>query len=169
MKCLFRRGQSVLLLLTTLALCVSFYLQYVKDLEPCPLCLMQRFMMFGMLFFALRGILGFAWRRACVLVCLEGLFAVGGLFFSVRQLWLQSLPAADTGMCLPGIESLIDKLPWQDVVHIFVWGRSASCGEVDWTFAGFSMPAWSFVYFGLIGVLSVFLLIGLCKHDRISD
>jgi protein dithiol:quinone oxidoreductase len=168
MKRLFRIEQIVLALLTMLALLVSFYLQYVKNLEPCPLCLMQRFMMFGILFFALIGMLKFTRRRACVLACFELLFAAGGIFFATRQLWLQSLPVAETGMCLPGIESLMDKLPWQDVVHAFIWGSSTGCGEVDWTFAGFSMPAWSVVYFGLIGLMSLFFLIGLCKHDRIS-
>lgn len=168
MKRAFRIEQSMMTLLTMLALCASFYLQYVKGLEPCPLCLMQRLMMFGILFFTLRGLLGFTKRRSCVLVCLELLFAVGGLFFAVRQLWLQSLPVAETGMCLPGIETLVHKLPWQDIVHAFIWGSSTGCGEVDWVFLGFSMPAWSVVYFGLIGLASLFVLIRLCKHDGIS-
>ena len=168
MKGLFRMSQGVVALLTMLALLVSFYLQYAKGLEPCPLCLMQRFMMFGLLFFALIGMFAFVWRRACVLACVELLFSAGGLFFAARQLWLQSLPVAETGMCLPGIESLMHKLPWQDVIHAFVWGSSTGCGEVDWTFVGFSMPAWSVVYFGLIGFASVLFLIRLCKHDRIS-
>ena len=102
MKRLFKIEQSMITLLTMLVLLVSFYLQYAVGLEPCPLCLMQRFMMFGLLFVALRGLLGFAKRRACVLACFELLFASGGVFFAARQLWLQSLPAADTGMCLPG-------------------------------------------------------------------
>jgi len=168
MKRLFRIEQRVIALLTMLVLLVSFYLQYGEGLAPCPLCLMQRFMMFGLLFLALRGLLGFAKRRACVLVCFELLFSAGGVFFAARQLWLQSLPAAETGMCLPGIESLMHKLPWQDVIHAFVWGSSTGCGEVDWTFLGFSMPAWSVVYFGLIGFTSLLFLIRLCKHDRIS-
>ena len=168
MKRLFRIEQIVLVLLTMLALLVSFYLQYIKDLEPCPLCLMQRFMMCGLLFLGLIGVFAFARRRARVLVCFELLFATGGIFFAARQLWLQSLPVAETGMCLPGIESLMHKLPWQDVIHAFVWGSSTGCGEVDWTFAGLSMPVWSVAYFGLIGLTSVLFLIGLCKHDRIS-
>jgi len=168
MKRLFRTGQSLIALLTMVVLFVSFYLQYVKGLGPCPLCLMQRFMTFGLLFFCLMGMLAFTRRRACVLTCFELLFSAGGMFFSVRQLWLQSLPVAETGMCLPGIESFIHKLPWQDVVHTFVWGNSTGCGDASWTFAGFSMPAWSAFYFGFIGLMSVLFLMGLCKHDRIS-
>jgi|TARA_R110002126_G_scaffold110918_1_gene248412 disulfide bond formation protein DsbB len=169
MKRLFRIEQGILALLAMLVLMLSYYLQYVKDLEPCPLCLMQRFMMFGLLFFAIIGVFGYTRRRACVLILSELLLTAGGLLFALRQVWLQSLPVADTGMCLPGIEALIHKLPWQDVVHAFIWGGSTGCGEVDWTFAGFSMPAWSAVYFGMIGLVSVFFLIRLCKHDRISD
>ena len=168
MKRFFSIGQRVCMLLTMLALFVSFELQYVKNLEPCPLCFMQRVMMFGILSVALIGILGFTRRRAGFLIAAELLFTSGGIFFALRQLWLQSLPVVETGMCLPGIEALMDKLPWQDVVHIFIWGSSTGCGEVDWTFAGLSMPAWSAVYFGVIGLINVLFLIRLCQHDRIS-
>lgn len=154
-------------LLSILVLAVSFYVQYAVGLAPCPLCLMQRFMMFALLFVALRGLLGFTKRRACVLGCFQLLFSSGGLFFAARQLWLQSLPSTETGMCLPGIESLMHKLPWQDIVHVFIWGGSSSCGEVDWAFVGFSMPAWSAVYFGLMVLMSLFVLVRLLKHGRI--
>lgn len=167
MKRLFRIEQGMLALLAILVLLLSYYLQYVKNLEPCPLCLMQRFMMFGLLFFSLLGVLIFTRRRGVVLICSEICLALGGMVFAFRQLWLQSLPVADTGMCLPGITAFMHKLPWQDVVHAFIWGGSAGCGEVDWTFAGLSMPAWSAVYFGLIGLVSVLFLTRLCKHDRI--
>ena len=168
MKRLFRIEQSMLALLTMQVLVLSFYLQYVEGLEPCPLCLMQRFMMFGLLLVTCVGMFAFARRRACVLSCCELLFSAGGVFFAARQLWLQSLPVAETGMCLPGIESWMHKLPWQDVVHAFIWGSSTGCGDVSWTFAGFSMPAWSALYFSAIGCISLLFLIGLCKHDRIS-
>ena len=168
MKRLFRVGQSVIALLTVLVLFVSFYLQYAKDLAPCPLCLMQRGMMFGLLFFALMGLLAFTRRRARGLVFFELLVASGGLFFASRQLWLQAQPPADTGMCLPGIELLIHKLPWQDLLHTFAWGGRTGCGEVDWTFAGLSMPAWSAFYFSMMGLIALFFLIGLFRNDSVS-
>jgi len=152
-------------LLALLALLVSFYLQYAKGLEPCPLCLMQRLMMFGIFLLAFMGVFIFTERRAYGLIFSELLLTTGGLFFALRQLWLQHLSVPETGMCLPGIESLMHKLPWQDVVHVFVWGSSTGCGEIDWVFAGGSMPAWSAAYFGLIGVINGLFLIRLCKHD----
>lgn len=167
MKRLFKREQGVLALLAMLVLLLSYYLQYVEELKPCPLCLMQRFMMFGLLFFSVGGVFLFTRRRGFVLIISELLLSLGGMVFAFRQLWLQSLPVADTGMCLPGIDAFMHKLPWQDVVHAFIWGGSTGCGEVDWTFAGLPMPAWSAVYFGLIGLVSVFFLIRLCKHDSI--
>lgn len=169
MKRLFKREQGVLALLAMLVLFLSYYLQYVEYLEPCPLCLMQRFMMFGLLFCSLGGVFLFTRRRGFVFIISELFLALGGMVFAFRQLWLQSLPVTDSGMCLPRIEAFMHKLPWQDIVHAFIWGGTTGCGEVDWTLAGFSMPAWSAVYFGLISLISMFFLIRLCKYDCISD
>ena len=153
-KFTWRCWQGLTVLIAGLVLLISFYLQYTEALEPCPLCLMQRgmtgliFLVAGFGFFALKL------SRRCVLLGLEALFAMSGAFFALRQLWLQSLPVPDTGMCLPGIELLLHKLPWDEIIHAFVWGTSTGCGDVSWLFLGFSMAAWSLLYFSvMIGIV----------------
>jgi disulfide bond formation protein DsbB len=147
-----RLGQRFIFAMTGFVLIISFYLQYIEALRPCPLCLMQRGMMIFIFLLACLGL--FMVKR--FLLAFELFFALAGGFFALRQLWLQSLPVPDTGMCLPGVEMLIHKLPWHEVLHTFVWG-SAHCGEIAWTFLHLSMAAWSLVFFSLIGILSVFL------------
>ncbi|MDX2345539.1 MAG: disulfide bond formation protein B [Legionella sp.] len=162
MKQCQRLGQGFIFGVTGLALMISFYLQYIEALTPCPLCLMQRGMMVLIFLVALLGI--FLVKRGVLVV--EFFVALAGVFFALRQLWLQSLPVADTGVCLPGVEMLIHKLPWHEVLHTFVWGGT-SCGEVAWTFAGLSMPAWSLIYFSLIGILSVFLGVKYSRDEHV--
>ncbi len=159
----FRKLQGLMLGITGVVVILSFYLQYIEALRPCPLCLMQRSMMCLIFLSALIGV--FVVKRA--LLVFELLFVAGGAFFASRQLWLQSLPPTDTGMCLPGVDVLIDKLPWHEVLHVFVWGAKTSCAEVSWTFLSFSMAAWSLLYFSLIGILSVFLGIKYVRNERV--
>jgi protein dithiol:quinone oxidoreductase len=162
MKKCQRLGQGLIFGVTGFVLIVSFYLQYIEALLPCPLCLMQRGMMIFIFLLALLGI--FIVKR--FLLVFEFFVALAGAFFALRQLWLQSLPVADTGVCLPGVEMLIHKLPWHEVLQTFVWG-STSCGEIAWTFIGLSMAAWSFIFFSLIGILSVFLGVKYPRDEHV--
>ncbi|MDF1678780.1 MAG: disulfide bond formation protein B [Legionellaceae bacterium] len=167
MKHSFRKGLGIIWLLTGGVLLTSLYLQYTEALLPCPLCLMQRGMTVLIFVLALIGcFVTKPFRKRLTLGALL-LFTIGGIFFALRQLWLQSLPPTDTGMCLPGIEMLVHKLPWHEVVHAFVWGERTGCGEVAWTFLGFSMAAWSLLYFCLIGILSVILGVKLRRDEHV--
>ncbi|MDF1646642.1 MAG: disulfide bond formation protein B [Legionellaceae bacterium] len=163
----FRRGMAFILVVTGLVLGAACYLQYTEALLPCPLCLMQRGMTILIFLCALIGLFVSKSLRQRIMLSLLLLFAIGGAFFALRQLWLQSLPVADTGMCLPGIESLIYKLPWHEVLHAFVWGSKTGCGEVSWAYLGLSMAAWSLIYFSLIAIVSVFLGVKLFRDERV--
>ncbi len=156
-------GQGLILTLTGLLLLASFGLQYFEALLPCPLCIMQRLMMFLIFLVAWAGFLTgrrFLWG-------LEVLFALAGAFFAIRQLWLQANPVLDTGVCLPGVQQLIHHLPWHEVLQAFVWGGQSSCGEVGWQLLGLSMPAWSLIYFSLIGILSVWFGVKVFRDEHV--
>ncbi len=163
----FRWGEASILAITSFVLCASFYLQYIEALVPCPLCLMQRGMMVLIFVCVLVGFLVMKPFQRCLVAIIQLFFAMAGAFFALRQLWLQSLPPLDTGMCLPGIEKLIYKLPWHEVLHAFVWGGKSSCGEIEWAFMGLSMPSWSLIYFSLIGIVSVFLGVKCFRNERV--
>lgn len=151
----YRRLQGLLLLVTLLVLGCAFYLQYMKGLLPCPLCVMQRLFAFLFAMVCIMGLCLSTPKRARMITVLQMIFAAAGLFFAARQLWLQSLPINELPACLPGLDILMHYFPWQDVVHALFWGTS-DCGEVNWQFLGLSMPAWAALYF-----LGMFLLSGL--------
>ncbi len=71
--------------------------------------------------------------------------AVGSLF-SMRQLWLQSLPPEEVPACGPGLDYMIEVFPWTEVAKAMAWG-SGSCAEVAWRFLGLSIPGWVLVAF----------------------
>ena len=156
----YRTIQILLTLITLAVLIASFYFQYVKGLQPCPLCLMQRFCIFMLLMFGLMGLTLSTLKRARLVAVLQIVFAVAGVFFASRQLWLQSLPAGQTPACMPGLDVLIHYFPWQDVLRALVWG-AGDCAEINWQWLGLSMPGWSLLYFLFMLVISALLFLRL--------
>lgn len=164
-KRVYRRLQSLMLFISLLTLGSAFYLQYLVGLQPCPLCLVQRFFAFLFAMLCLMGLCLSTRRRGRVVGLFQMLFTAAGLFFAVRQLWLQSLPPEQAPACLPGLDILIRYFPWQDVAHALLWG-TGDCAEVTWRFLGFSMPAWAAFYFIAMFFMSGFVFLLLHKSKE---
>lgn len=134
----------------------GYYLQYVEGLEPCPLCITQRFFLFvcGMLGLVAAlhkpGVVG-----ARVYAALGVAAAAAGSFFSSRQLYLQSLPEDQVPACGPSLEFILETFPLSEAIGILLRG-DGNCAEVTWTFLGLSIPAWTLVAF--IGLATGWLL-----------
>lgn len=142
----YRVWQLMLVFVTLSVLMASFYFQYVMNMQPCPLCIMQRIVVMVLLALAMMSwFLGLT-KPAIKVAILIMVFALIGLYFAGRHLWLQSLPADQIPACLPGLDVLIRYFPWQDVVHALLWG-AGDCAEVSWRLLGLSMPAWVALYF----------------------
>lgn len=145
-KSYYRVGLLLLVMITLAVLLMSFYFEYIRGLNPCPLCLMQRLCVMLLLvlasinFYFNRSI----WARKALV--LEMGVACAGIFFATRQLWLQSLPAEQIPVCLPGLKMMVHYLPWSEVVRALLLG-AGDCAEVSWTWLGLSMAAWSALYF----------------------
>jgi len=152
-KRFYRNVQGLLLLLSLLVLAESFYFQYFKGLQPCPLCLMQRACVFFLTIFCLAGLCLSTLKRARLVAIVQLFFSAAGLFFATRQVWLQSLPAEQAPACMPGLDVLIRYFPWQDVLRVLVWG-AGDCAEAGWSWWGLSMPVWSALYFLTLLVVS---------------
>jgi disulfide bond formation protein DsbB len=110
---------------------------------------MQRLCVLGLLVTALWA-LGVQGRVFRSLVRAQLVFALLGLYFAARQLWLQSLPVEHTGVCLPGLKLLAQYMPWRDLVPLLFLG-SPACNEILWQAWGFSMAAWSALFFAVEG------------------
>lgn len=142
----YRYWQLLLIFVTLAVLLASFYFQYALNLAPCPLCLMQRFVVMILLALSMMGWFFGISKPAKKIALLIMIFALIGLFFAMRHVWLQSLPAEKVPACVPGMDVLIRYFPWQDVLHALLWG-AGDCAEVPWRWLGLSMPAWTALYF----------------------
>ena len=158
----YKAIQFFLSLLTLAVLFASLYFQYVAKMQPCPLCLMQRFCLFLLL-----GLMGLglgSLKRAHWISFAQVLIASAGLYFTLRQLWLQSLSPSEAPTCLPGLDILIKYFPWQTVARSLFWG-SGDCAEATQAIFGMSMPGWAAVYFFIMLITGLYLFIATRGHE----
>ena len=133
----------------------AFFLEHVKNLEPCPLCLFQRLFFIAIGAVALVAALhgpGATGRR--VYAALLAVLTVGGGGVATRHVWLQHLPADKVPECGPGLEYMLEAFPVMEMLQE-VLGGSGECAEVSWRFLGLSIPEWTLIVFS--GLLAFFL------------
>ena len=153
-KLTFRTIQTFNAALTLLVLFASFYFQYALGMTPCPLCMMQRLCVFLLL--AVMGLSFRTLRKAHIISFLQIVISCTGLYFSLRQLWLQSLSPDQAPACMPSLEIVIRYFPWQTIAKTLLWG-TGECGEINWSMLGISMPGWCAMYFAFMALMSGFL------------
>lgn len=144
----FRTAFAVAAALTVTLIGYALYLQHGRGLEPCPLCIFQRYAFFALLavcaaaaLHAPRGRLG---RAAYGLLAMACAGTGGG--FAIRHLWLQSQPPDPLAACAPSLDFMWETMPLGRVLTK-VFSGSADCTKVDWSFLGLSMPGWTLVWF----------------------
>jgi disulfide bond formation protein DsbB len=130
-----------------------YSLQVYIGLKPCPLCVLQRYMLVLLGVVCLTGCLArFNKIMQIILSSLAILFATGGLLLAGRQVWLQYYPHGQPGDCAGSLEFMLRMLPFSEVVQK-VYSGTADCTKIDWTFLNLSLAGWSCVCFaGFLGM-----------------
>jgi disulfide bond formation protein DsbB len=131
----------------------GLFLEHVKGLEPCPLCMLQRVAYLTIALIALVAAIhnpGRLFHR--IYSGLIILAALCGAGIATRQVWLQHLPPDQVPECGPGIEYMLGTFPFGEALKMILMG-SGECAEVLWRFIGLSIPEWSLVCF--IGLLTM--------------
>lgn len=135
----------------------ALYSQYYGGLLPCPLCTFQRgvFVVLGLVF--LLGALHSPKRKGArgVYGLLCAAVAAVGVAIAGRHVWLQSLPPDQVPACGPDLSYMMEAFPLTDVLRKVFTG-SGECAEVDWTFLGLAMPAWSLIWFVALGLWALY-------------
>jgi protein dithiol:quinone oxidoreductase len=149
------------------AVCIALllfglYLQHVGGLEPCPMCIVQRY---ALVLVAVCALLTGAFTgkvKQLVGGSLTVLFAGFGAFVAARQSWLQWYPP-EVQSCGRDLFGMIETFPLQRLVPMIFRG-SGDCSKIDWTFLGGSIANWSFLCFVAIGLVALSLVVRLLKR-----
>lgn len=140
-------------------LAFGLYLQHAEGLEPCPMCIVQRYALVLVGLFAGVGAL-FRSRGAQIAGALLALAAAGfGAFVAARQSWLQWHPP-EIATCGRDFYGMIETFPLKRAIPMIFQG-GGDCTLIDWTFLGGSIANWSFICF--VG-FSLVMLAWLCRR-----
>ncbi|PWW49054.1 disulfide bond formation protein B [Melaminivora alkalimesophila] len=146
-------------------LAFGMYLQHVVGLEPCPMCVVQRYALIAVAVFtglaSLRAGRGW-WMGFGGLALLSAGF---GAFVAARQSWLQWYPP-EVATCGRDFYGMIENYPISRAIPMIFRG-SGDCSAVDWRFLGGSIANWSFLWFVAFSlVLLVLIVRGARRRGR---
>lgn len=127
----------------------ALYYQHVEGLEPCPLCILQRYAFVAVGAAALLAALAGARRWGSVAGAVALVAALAGAGTAARHVWIQLHP--ESLACGPGLATMIENFPLYEVLPK-VFRGSGDCGAIDWSFLGLGMPAWALVWFVLLAL-----------------
>ena len=139
-------------------LAFGMYLQHVVGLEPCPMCVVQRYALVLVGVFAAIAAASKGRGLQVTFALLALLSSIGGGFTAARQTWLQWHPPEFVN-CGRDIYGMIETFPLQRALPMIFKG-SGDCSKVDWSFLGLSIANWSFISFVVFGLLLIGLIVG---------
>ena len=152
-----RRVFALIALVCAAMLAFGLYLQHGVGLEPCPMCIVQRY---ALVFVAVlsglaaaTGLKGLQIGAGFLLLLSAGF----GAFVAARQSWLQWYPP-EIASCGRDFYGMIETFPLQRAIPMIFKG-SGDCTKIDWTFLGLSIANWSFLSFVAIALLTLAVLL----------
>jgi disulfide bond formation protein DsbB len=137
-------------------LCGAWFFQYVLGIQPCPMCLEQRYAYYLVIVLgALLALTASRLPRALVIALLAvlALAAFGNSIFGAFHAGVEwgfwQGPATCSGPIqdLGSAGSLLQRLDTVKVVR---------CDEVQWRFLGVSLAGYNFLISGLMGLVALF-------------
>lgn len=153
-----QRPRLVLALIAAVSvalLAFGMYLQLVVGLEPCPMCIVQRYAL--ILVALVAGVAacfkGRGWSVAGAVGM--GAFAAFGAFTAARQSWLQWNPP-EILSCGRDFFGMIESFPLRRAIPMIFRG-SGDCTKIDWTFLGLTIANWSFLWFAAFTLLAAWM------------
>ena len=132
------------------------YLQHVVGLEPCPMCIVQRY---AMILVAVSALLAGATGHNGFQVgggLATSAWAIAGAYVAARQSWLQWHPP-EVVSCGRDLYGMIETFPLQRAIPMIFKG-GGDCSAIDWTFLGGTIANWSFLFFCGMGALALVLV-----------
>jgi disulfide bond formation protein DsbB len=138
-------------------LAFGLYLQHVVGLEPCPMCIVQRY---ALVLVAIVAGIAAAFKGRGAHLAGSGLMVLlsgFGAFVAARQSFLQWFPP-ETASCGRDFYGMIEAFPLKRAIPLIFRG-SGDCTKIDWTFLGGSIANWSFLCFVVLAVIGLVLFV----------
>jgi disulfide bond formation protein DsbB len=148
-------SRNALLLIAAVSLALvgaALYLQHAKDMLPCPLCVIQRYLFLGIAIFSLIG--AFA-NKIKVLGALALLCGLGGLGVVAKHLYVLAHPGFSCG--IDPMETMLNKIPTATALP-WLFRADGLCEAAQDTVLGLNVPQWSAVWFAILTASLIWVL-----------
>jgi len=124
----------------------AMVLQHVMNLEPCPLCILQRyaFILVGLLAL-LAAVHDPQWWGRRVYGALLILMSSLGAGVAARHVWLERNPP-QVFDCGADLGFMVDAFPLAEALPMIFRG-GGDCTEILWRFLGLSIAEWALIWF----------------------
>jgi len=132
----------------------ALYLQHSLGLEPCPMCILQRYAFIAVGVIALAAAIqnpALLGRRIySALLCVMA--ATGG-GVAIRHVYLEHYPPKIFD-CGADVGFMLESFPLTQVLPMIFRG-TGDCTKVPWRFLGLSIAEWSLICFALLIVAAI--------------
>lgn len=139
-----------------LVLTAIFYMQEYLGLEPCPMCILQRYAFIAIALVAFVAAIhnprGTALKVYGVLVAL---FAIAGAGVAIRHSYLQHFPP-ERETCGTDLDFLLNTFSLSEAFPK-IFAGTGSCSKVQWKLLALSIPEWALVWFAIFAIVAVWL------------
>lgn len=134
---------------------VGLYLQFVREMSPCPLCILQRYAFVAVAFFCLiaAALPKTATRLAASLAALS---AITGAVIAGWHLWVKAHPAVSCG--IDPLETSLNKIFTAKLMPFLFQADGFCTTEYD-PILGLSIPQWSLIWFAIFAVVLVSVVV----------
>lgn len=132
-------------------LVMSFHLENILRLVPCPLCFSQRLLLAVYALLSLAALLqapgsrGIRHYARATLGC-----SLAGALLAARHVWVQGASGA-IPVCPVPIERVFEQ-SWSEAARQLLLG-GPECSSLAWSFLDLTLPEWSLLAFLLLAVL----------------
>jgi disulfide bond formation protein DsbB len=131
-----------------------FYFQEYLGLDPCPMCILSRYLFITIaaiaLVAALHGPRGGALKGyAAVIVVL----ALAGIGLSAWHSYLQVFPPK-VETCGTDLEFLLNAFPISQALPK-IFAGTGSCSSIQWRLLGLTIPMWAGVWYAIFAALAL--------------
>lgn len=136
----------------------ALYLQHIEVIEPCPMCILQRYSFALIALIALVGAIhdpGLIGARIYGVLVLAS--ALTGAGIASRHSWLQHFPSPSYS-CGADLEYLLDTFPLAKALPA-IFSGTGECSEVKWRMLGLSIPEWALIWFVIFAIVAVVVIV----------
>ncbi|WP_307731787.1 disulfide bond formation protein B [Pseudoduganella sp. SL102] len=134
-----------------LVVAVALFLQHVKDMLPCPMCVIQRYLFLAVAIGCLVGAFG---RKPKIGAGIGLAAAIGGLGVVAKHLYVLANPGFSCG--IDPMTTALNKIPTATYLP-WLFEAEGLCDKAE-MFAGLSVPQWSAIWFAILAATMIWVL-----------